>query len=152
MVRRKCPSAIETKSYQIHRFIQVAWQAEWRLWQEIFSYKHRWSTSYFHHLSDFCDRLDEYGTGASKDLCNSESADSIDPVDDTDHVQEVLDRIHKDLMFENDEEELCVEVHIDQTGKESHNIIECWKQTLWETRHCHVTVVKQFIMCKNPSE
>lgn len=81
--------------------------------------------SYFYHSSDFCERLDEYGTGASNDLCNSESADSIDPVDDTDHVQEVLDRIHKDLMFENDEEEICVEVHVDQTGKESHNIIEC---------------------------
>ena len=75
----------------------------------------------FHHLSDFCDRLDEYGTGALNDL----SADSADPVDDTDPFQKALNKIHKDLMFKNDEEKLCVEVHIDKTGKESHNIIEC---------------------------
>ena len=84
--------------------------------------------SAFYHSSDFCERLDEYGTGASNNLCNSESAHSFDPIDDPDQFQQkIMDRVHKDLMFKNDEEELCVEVHIDQTGKESHNIIECWK-------------------------
>ena len=75
----------------------------------------------FHHLSDFCDRLDEYGTGALNDL----SADSADSEDEIDPFQKALNEIHEDLMFRNDVEELCVKVYIDETGKEAYNIIEC---------------------------
>jgi len=144
MVRRKCPSTIETKSSRIHRVIQVTRSGEWSYGEK---YRLKIQTisdlrvHQFHHWSDFCNRLDEYGTGASKDL----STDSVNSVDDTDQFQKALDKIHKDLMFKNDEEKLCVEVHIDKTGKESHNIIECWKYTSWEPRICFIIVVKNWM-------
>ena len=145
MVRRKCPSTIETKSSRIHRVIQVTRSGEWSNGEK---YRLKIKTisdsrvHQFHYWSDFCDRLDEYGTGASNDL----PADSVDPVDDNGLFQKALDKIHKDLMFKNDLEELCVEVHIDKTGKESHNIIECWKYTYL---HCQITYY-QWLMRMHP--
>ena len=121
MVRRKCPSTIEKESIWIHGVIQVTRSGEWSYGEK---YRLKIQTisdlrvHKFYYWSDFCERLDEYGTGALNDL----STDSVDSVDDSDQFKKALNKIHKDLMFKNDVEEFCVEVHIDKTGKESHEM------------------------------
>ena len=76
-----------------------------------------------YHWSDFCDKLNDYGTGAFPFSGASNGLCSTNPI--MDDIEQSLAKIHSDLMFEHDDEEICIEVYRDEFGKETHHIIDC---------------------------